>query len=385
MKKLAIITSHPIQYNAPWFGLLAKCATIRPLVFYTWGEAAAAAKYDPDFGRKIEWDLPLLEGYEYRFVKNVAPDAGTHHFKGIINPDLISEVEAWKPDAVLVFGWSFDSHLKCLRHFHGRIPVLFRGDSTLLDEQPGIKRLMRRLYLKWVYRHVSKALYVGKSNKDYFLAHGMKESQLVMAPHAIDNQRFGSMDARYDEEAQQWKDRLGIGKDELVLLFAGKLEPKKNPFFLLQLAKEIDHPGLRFLVVGNGVLEEQLKAAAAGDRRFLFVGFQNQQQMPAIYRVGHIFVLPSVGPGETWGLAINEAMASGRAVIVSKKAGCAMDLVREGSNGIVIDPEDHAKCVKFLRGVLENRNLVSEMGEVSRGIIQSYSFARIVAALEETL
>src|SRR5436190_19801175 len=112
MKKLAIVTSHPIQYNAPLFVLLNQSKLVKPKVFYTW-EQSQGLKYDPGFQKAIEWDLPLLNGYDYIFVKNTASDPGTHHFRGIVNPTLNSEIMAWKPDAILVFGWSLYSHLKC--------------------------------------------------------------------------------------------------------------------------------------------------------------------------------------------------------------------------------------------------------------------------------
>ncbi len=178
MKKLAIVTSHPIQYNAPLFALLNKCGKVIPKVFYTWHQSQAGLKYDPGFKKTIQWDLPLLEGYDFTFVRNISKDPGTHHFKGLVNPSLNEEIAAWEPDAVLVFGWSFTSHLKCIRHFHNKIPVLFRGDSTLLDEAKGVKTFLRRLFLKWVYAHVNLALYVGTNNKAYFLKHGLKEHQL---------------------------------------------------------------------------------------------------------------------------------------------------------------------------------------------------------------
>ncbi|HXO74089.1 MAG TPA: glycosyltransferase, partial [Puia sp.] len=170
MKRLAIITTHPIQYNAPWFRMLAQSNRLLVKVFYTWEQSQQGSKFDPGFGKKIEWDIPLLEGYEYCFVKNTAAEPGTHHFKGVINPTLNKEVESWNPDAVLVFGWSFSSHLACMRYFKGRIPVLFRGDSTLLDDKPGVKKWLRRVFLRWVYRFIDYALYVGINNKNYFLA-----------------------------------------------------------------------------------------------------------------------------------------------------------------------------------------------------------------------
>jgi hypothetical protein len=83
------------------------------------------------------------------------------HFRGIINPALIGKMKAWAPDGLLVIGWNYHSHLQCLRYFHGRIPIYFRGDSVLLHETLGWRKLFRRLFLSWVYQHVDFALYVG--------------------------------------------------------------------------------------------------------------------------------------------------------------------------------------------------------------------------------
>jgi glycosyltransferase involved in cell wall biosynthesis len=384
MKRLAIVTTHPIQYNAPLFKLLAQSGSVLPKVFYTWAQTAKGAKYDPGFGKHIEWDIPLLEGYDHCFVRNTAADPGTHHFRGIINPDLVSEIEAWAPDAVLIFGWSFQSHLKCIRHFHGKIPVLFRGDSTLLDERPGMRKLIRRIFLTWVCRHLDYALYVGAHNKNYFLKHRMPEDRLVFAPHAIDNDHFAEPDEVYSNEARLWRSRMGIEQDDFVVLFAGKLEPKKNPFFLLELALRIKSPNFKVLIIGSGVLEADLKKSAMGDNRVLFLDFQNQQAMPIVYRLADIFVLPSTGPGETWGLAVNEAMACGRPVLVSEKAGCSIDLVEERENGFVLKGNT-SECVAFISALIANRDLRAEMGRRSREIIRHYSLEKVADAIVTTL
>jgi len=127
--KLAIISSHPIQYNAPLFQLLSNQDQLDVCVFYSW--EGTANKIDPEFGEKITWDIPLLEGYEHSFVPNKSDDPGTHHFGGLDNPDMIEKIEQWGADTLLVYGWAFKTHLKVLRHFHGKLPVFFRGDSTL--------------------------------------------------------------------------------------------------------------------------------------------------------------------------------------------------------------------------------------------------------------
>src|SRR6202000_144845 len=117
MKKLAIVTTHPIQYNAPLFKILQERKIIELKVFYTWGSTVLENKYDPGFKKNVAWDIPLLDGYDYEFLENISTHKGSHHFKGIINPAIIERIESYNPDAVLVFGWSFASHLKVIRYF----------------------------------------------------------------------------------------------------------------------------------------------------------------------------------------------------------------------------------------------------------------------------
>lgn len=376
--RLAIVTTHPIQYNAPWFKLLSEVDGITVKVFYTWD--TTAAKYDPGFGKVIEWDLPLLDGYEYSFVTNIATDKGSHHFKGIDNPTLNKEIENWKAESVLVFGWAYKSHLSCLKYFKNKIPVLFRGDSTLLDETPGLKKIIRRIFLKYIYSHVNYALYVGENNKQYFLAHGLKETQLVFAPHAVDNDRFTS--DRYDEKVKLTKDSLQLN-DCFTILFAGKLEAKKNPEFLLKLANTLTDSKYRFLIVGNGEMEQSLKISAINDKRIIFLDFQNQQEMPVIYRLCDVFVLPSRGPQETWGLAINEAMACSKPIITTNKTGCTQDLIN--GNGIVIDPDDINAAAEYICRLSADPKYYFEQSETSNKIIAPYSYTAIIKNIVELL
>ena len=382
MKRLAIVTTHPVQYNAPWFKMLSAFGKIRVKVFYTWSQVQQEPKFDPGFGKIIQWDIPLLEGYEFEFVENISNEPGSHHFKGIVNPSLNKKIELWNANAILVFGWSFKSHLQCLRYFKGKVPVLFRGDSTLLDEQPGMKKWMRRFFLKWVYGSIDYALYVGQNNKNYFLLHGLNEHQLIFAPHAVDNDRFYEPDDRYCSEAISWREKAGITEKDLVILFAGKLEPKKNPRFLLDIAEKITSEDLKIVIVGNGVLEDSLKQDARDDHRIIFLDFQNQQQMPIVYRMGDIFILPSNGPGETWGLAVNEAMACGCAVMMSDKCGGAIDLIQDGKNGIIFKTNDIETSVQFINTLLANRQTLQNMKMASRRLITTFSFEQIVKSVE---
>ncbi len=383
LNKLAIITTHPIQYNAPLFQLLAQRKNIAIKVFYTWGDTVLKEKYDPGFQKNIAWDIPLLDGYDYAFVENIAADKGSHHFKGIDNPTLIKQIEAWQADALLVYGWSFKSHLKVLRHFKGKKKILFRGDSTLIDEAEtnSIKKIARKFFLKWVYKKVDRALYTGTANKHYYAKFGLKENQLVFAPHAIENSRFNQ------HPVTGWRNKLAIPETAIVFLFAGKLETKKNPGLLMDAFIELDEPNTYLLIVGNGILEHQLKQkwqslSQVLQKRIFFIDFVNQQAMPSLYYSCDVFVLPSQGPGETWGLSVNEAMACRRAVLVSDKCGCAADLVSNGKNGYTFQSNNKEDLKEKILLMVSSKNKLDEMGSQSLNIISQWSFEKVAAAIE---
>lgn len=380
MKNLAVVITHPIQYYAPVFKLLHERQKINVMVFYTWGEGGLQ-KFDPGFGKTITWNLPLLEGYPYEWVKNISADPGSHHSKGIDNPDLISQINNWQPDVIMVYGWFYKSHLKILKYFKGRVPVIFRGDSTLLDDKGGIKSVLRSQFLKRIYRHIDYALYAGSNNKAYFKKCGLKETQLFFAPHTVDNDRFAE---DRTNEALTLRKQLGIANDEKLLLFAGKFEHKKNPLSLLEAFIDITQPGTHLLFAGNGILETELKNKANRHKNVHFIGFQNQLYMPVLYQACDIFCLPSKGPGETWGLAINEAMACGKAILISNKVGAGTDLVKDYENGLIFNATDGIDLKSKLKTLLlYDKTALFTMGQQSREIIEGWSFIKQVEAIEQ--
>lgn len=376
-KKLAIVSTHPIQYNAPLFRTMVASSDMEIRVFYTWSQAMESVK-DKEFGMEIKWDIPLLDGYPYEVVENISRKP-KQQFGGLVNPELIPAIERWGADAVLVFGWNFKSHLKVMRYFHGKIPVYFRGDSTLLDDKPGVKTFMRRIALRWVYSHVDKAFYVGTNNRDYFLAHGLKPSQLIFAPHSVENSRFGTPEV--EAAALKWREELGFSDSDIVITYAGKISRRKNILSFineyLSFKKQHANTRLKLLIVGGGESE----SAIPNDPHIVRLPFQNQSKIPLIYSMSEVVVLPSAY-GETWGLVINEAMASGKAVIVSKKVGCAIDLVKEGINGFYFDLNSSDNTARFSR--LETTNL-QEIGILNKTAIEQWNYQNISDAIAQTL
>lgn len=383
MKKLAVICTHPIQYYAPVFKLIQERRQLELKVYYTWG-AAGLNKFDQGFGKNIQWDLPLLDGYPYEFARNTAKEPGSHHFRGIVNPDLIERIHAWQPDALLIYGWAFQSHLQIMRHFKNKLPIYFRGDSTLLNEPTGLRKLLKKLCLSWVYKHIDQAFYVGRNNKAYFKRYGLRENQLNFAPHAVDNNRFSTP---HSKAAALFRAKANITEQDILMLYAGKFEAVKNILLLIKAFTALNQPNTQLLLAGNGSEEEMLKAAARHSdsaARIHFIEFQNQSDMPAMYQACDLLCLPS--NSETWGLSVNEAMACGKSVLVSDRVGCAVDLVIENHNGGIFLARSLQSLTQQLAKMTSGgRAGLAEMGRHSRQIIAQWSFQQQASAIETTI
>jgi glycosyltransferase involved in cell wall biosynthesis len=253
------------------------------------------------------------------------------------------------------------------------------------NPRPSPKSLFTRQVIRVIYSRFAAFLYVGEANRSYFRHHGVLENKLFFAPHAVDNARFIGSAPEAQEEARLWRRQIGIPQDNQLILFAGKLEEKKRPQDLLEAFFQARLPNVSLLFVGNGALEEKLRTRAAVDSNVFFAPFQNQSQMPRTYASADIYVLPSAGFQETWGLAVNEAMCMSRPVIVSNQVGCAENLISTEKNGLVFRAGDVAGLANALRFSLEKPGRLKQWGDESRRIIENYSYSQATAGLENAL
>jgi glycosyltransferase involved in cell wall biosynthesis len=348
MRRLAIVLSHPVQYYSPWFRWLRAHTDLEFRVFYLW-EFGVTAQRDPQFGTVFQWDVDLLTGYDSEFVPNVATDPGTHHFNGLDNPELTKRLAAWQPGAILLFGYNWRSHLRVVWWARRRgVPLLFRGDSHLLGR--AALPLARRLPLWFLYRQFAAITYVGLANRNYFRALGVRAERLFFAPHSVNAAHFDPDDLPLRRAADSLRSQLDV-TNRKVVLFAGKLSEAKDPMGLLNAYLSIATTRDALVFVGDGGEKARLMARAAEqpDSRVLFLPFANQSEMPLRYLMADLFVLPSRGLYETWGLAVNEAMHMSLPCVVSDLVGCHPDLVIPNQTGWVVPAGD----VRALAATLE--------------------------------
>lgn len=381
--RLAVVVSHPVQYYAPWFAQLATEPDLQLQVFHLW-DFGIEPRRDQGFAQILQWDVPLQEGYASTLVPNASRNPGTHHFGGLNNPTLVNALLAWKPNALLLFGYAYRSHLQLLLDPRlWRVPIMFRGDSHQLVLRRGWKPRATALMRRVLFRRFAASLAVGQANAAWLRASGIPAKRIVIAPHAVDNARFQAAAPAAHVEACRWRKELGIAASSQVILFAGKFEPKKRPFDLLNAFADLEHTTATLVFVGAGPLEAELRrrAEALAPGRVIMQGFQNQSAMPRTYALADLVVLPSYGAGETWGLCINEAMNLARPVIVSSHVGCGPDLVIPGETGWVFPAGDRDALRDALSDALSDPARLKIMGQASRTHIEHFSYKEATAGL----
>lgn len=377
--KLAIVTSHPIQYYAPLFRELAQRLELH--VFYM-HRATAQDQALSGFGVGFQWDVDLLSGYSSIFLDNVARQPGSNHFRGMDVPGVRAVLQQGKFDAVLVTGWYLKGYLQTiLAAKRLGIHVMVRGDSHLDTPRSLLKRVAKRLTYPLFLRLFDAALVVGKRNREYLEYYGYPCARMFDAPHCVDNGFFAERST--SEAGEAIRSRLGIPSKSKVVLFAGKLVPFKRPLDVVEAVAVVRKNGIdaQVLVAGSGQLDEVLRERAKElNIPIHMLGFCNQTEIPAAYAAADVLILPSNGR-ETWGLVVNEALASGTSVIVSDAVGCAPDLAADGHFGRTYPVGNTNALSNAIMSTLGNP--VSRIE--NRSAVQDYSLENAAVAIQSAL
>lgn len=388
MFKLAYFVSHPIQYQAPLLRMIASDPHIELKVFF-YSDFSLKPYQDSGFGKVIEWDVPLTEGYDHEFLDCWGSKQWKSVFQQPIAKNITKQLEAGGFDAVWVHGWAWFCSLQVIFAAEKlNIPVLLRGESNGLEQVGNfIKKSVKKIFLEFLFKKISAFLYVGNLNYEFYKKYGIKEDNLFLVPYAVDNNFFQSQLKASKKNREDLKRSLNLEPHRPIILYAAKLIDVKRPYDLLSAYRLLSVDGIQepdpyLLFVGDGALKVSLEniTKEKGWQSIRFLGFKNQSEMPAMYDLCDIFVLPS--SFEPWGLAINEVMNAGKAVVVSDQVGCAPDLVLDGQNGAIFPVGDVVALAKSMRWAIANSVMA---GDRSRDLIQSWSFDEDVQGIKLSL
>jgi glycosyltransferase involved in cell wall biosynthesis len=325
--RVLAIASHPVQYSAPLFRLMAQHPHLDFQVAYC-SLRGAEAGYDTEFGTTVKWDVPMLEGYSWTHVPNRLFGAET--YLRICNPGLWPLIRKGRFDALLCY-ISYRSLSFWIAYFAAKLArttFLFGTDTITLAARDARrwKTLFKRAVWPFLFRLADQVIVPSSGTRNLMRSLGIPEERVTLTPYCVDNQWWISRSKQIDRESvrHSW----GAAPTDFVILFCAKLQHWKRPFDLLRAFARVNESHARLVFAGDGPLRPELESQARAlgiSPRVRFLGFVNQSQLPSVYRAADLLVLPSAH--EPFGVVVNEAICCGCPVAASNCVGAAADLI----------------------------------------------------------
>jgi len=277
-------------------------------------------------------------------------------------PDLIHAVNPF----VLGSGAPFYSHrmgVPLVASYHTNVTTYARFYGLGIGERAG------RWWTRTLHNRAQVNLCTSETTRKYLSENGVE--RLHVWPQGVDTVRFHPK-----KRSEEWRFKLSGGHPESpVLLYVGRLGREKNIGSLKAVLRAM--PDVRIALVGDGPARGELEEEFAG-MPAVFSGTRRGAELTAAYASADVLVFPSTT--ETLGLAMLEALSSGLPVVAAR-AGAAHEVVEEGVNGLLYEPEDRDSLVETVRRVLEDGELRARLGEGGRATAETRDWEAATRAL----
>jgi glycosyltransferase involved in cell wall biosynthesis len=374
--------THPVQYYSPWFRFINRaCPEIQLTVIY--GTVPTPEQQGVGFGVSFEWDTSPLDGYDFVQLRPSQSDDYLHfdRFFGLDVPGMGRAIRDSHPDAVVVPGWYSSTLARALVtcRIHG-IPTVYRGDTPFTGKS-GIRSIAWTAKTKAMLGFFNVYLTVGTRNREYLEHFGVPGSKIHFSPSCVDNEVFSSSaeNARTRDGRARIRDKLGIPDENFAILFVGKLDDNKRPWDVIAAAAALGDKTTAVVVGSGPEMDRTRNDAARLSVHAVFPGFINQSALGEIYAAADVCVLSSAS--ETWGLVVNEALASGTPCVVSDGVGCAPDLITRGVTGDIYPVGDVSALTGALTQIRSEMSRGHNFADDCRRVASRYSFSAATEGL----
>lgn len=300
---------------------------------------------------------------------------------------LPSCLDALEPDIVAIPGWGYPLSRTaltwCRRH---RIPTILMSESKW-DDEP--RQWWKEQLKSWLYvRKYAAALVGGELHRDYLIKLGLRRDRIFLGYDAVDNDYFAKSAETARENTFAARQRQPAIPVQPYFIAVGRLIKRKNISRLVEAFAAYrqqvgDDQAWNFVICGTGEEESSIRKLIREKELNSCVhlpGFITYQEIGDWFGLANAFVHPAVQ--EQWGLVVNEACAAGVPILGSRTVGACHELVQEGYNGLLFEPNS---TQDITRALLTMHKLDSDsrlrMGQLGKKIVARSSPQRFAEGL----
>jgi len=370
--KLLYISIHPIQ-NAKPYRLMQQVKGIASTVLYL--QQADASDYSGKENiTKQAFDNDMLSGYRHYFLQGQPGKQKTGFFSHV-------SLKVWKyvqqNDVVVIYGHSvFTFWIAMLAARVHQKKLILTTDATYMEataESGGFKMKLKPAFLRWLYNHVSHAVFVPSTASKLFLESvGIQSGKIVIIPYAVDEDLIQEAAALTNKESLL--STLGIPVTDMIFIFCAKFIERKRPMDAIEAFAMINHQQASLIMIGEGPLMGQLTARVNKlglTHKIIFTGLIRYTELPKYYTASNVLVFCS--DHEPYGLPVNEAMLCGLPVIVSDRIGARLDLVEENKTGWIYPSGNIKALSQIMQKAVNDTLLLHSMGINAKEKMKNWS------------
>lgn len=383
--KLAVYSVNPVQYHAPIFRALNKEKDVDTTILFG-SDIGSRAFYSRELRTTIEWDIPILKGYQYKFFKNLASENRRGTFSRI-NFGMFVDILKNRYDAVLIHGYdTISSWIVFLAAKLIGAKIIWRGEATIrpvLRQNP-IKKFIKHKVLPFYFKKCDAVMYSCTGNRKYIQQFSVKDEKMFLIPCAVDNSFFRERRIIDQNELLLKRQELGILEDDFVVLFSARFTIRKRPLDLIEAVSAIDNKNIVMLFVGEGLERENMEALCEKyNIKSVFTGFSGQKELPKYYSISDLFAV--VSDYDASPKSLNEALNFELPVLVTDKVGTSFDLVKDFKNGFIVESRDVKLMSEKIDYLNKNRIIAKEMGKKSLPVSNDWTIENDVKGIMQAL
>ena len=322
------------------------------------------------FDNSIKFKYEILDSFKFHFSTKTSNN--TKSFHTIYFPfKVLKTCFSEKPDTIVSLEMGLRS-ISCI--IYSKIykkKVFMLSEVTEQSEQK--ISILKKIIRKFIIKYINGGIAHGLSSFNYLVKLGLSHDKIIISPDAVDNDFFISESKKYTKT--DLRRNLKIDYDAFVFLYVGQFIHRKGIDILFSVMQDLKEQEKQkkivVLIVGGSRSELENVIENFDENFFRLAEFKQIYQLVPYYIVSDCLIFPT--RQDVWGMVVNESIACGLTVVVSKYAGCSIDLIEDEKNGYIFDPLDRNSFLQILEKCLNNQYELKLFAERAKEKLKIYN------------